>query len=277
MTRPFFLILAAALMTFSVVLAAPRQNMGSAFDKKQKAEKRPSPAPGEFTPEDRKRLMGEVSGGFYADAIKAKAEGRLNDALTLFERVLILEPTNNPARTQAADIKRRLEASSKTPKTPVKDSAARLMAKLWNDADAAARAENWDEARLNYRKILAIDPASKKAKAKLAATEAKLFEKLKKRGEERETAGDSEGALDAYQLALIHGEDVAVTDRLARLKSRLADSNRKRSDDIYAQALGASQQGNNDKARILCKQALAIDRTNIQAQRMLERLEKRPR
>lgn len=278
MTRAHFIALAALALFNPVTLpAAPRQNMGSAFEKSRKPDKKASPAPGEWTPEDRKRLMGEVSGGFYADAMKAKSAGRLNEALTLFQRALILDPANDAARAQIADLKQRLEAGSKPQKAPVKDSAARLMAKLWNDADAAARADNWDEAQANYRKILAIDPGNKRAKTRLDAANARLFEKLKARGEEREKAGDSEGALDAYQLALIHGEDEAVSDRLEKLKSRLAESNRRKSDDIYVQALGASQQGNNDKARVLCKQALAIDRSNIQAQRMLERLETRVR
>jgi tetratricopeptide (TPR) repeat protein len=280
MTRRLALtLIAVALLPFGRLTAATsRQTMGEAFEKKKgKAEKKPapSPVPGEFSPEDRKRLMDEVSAGFYADAMKAKKEGRLSDAQTLLERVLILNPGNAVAKSQLAEIKKKNAAKSS--KGPSKDATARLVTKLWTEADADYRAERWDEAQLGYRKILAIEPTSKKAKTKLEASEARLLDRLKQRGDDREKSGDLEGALEAYQAALRHGGDASIAERAARLQKRLVETNRRKSDEVYAAALSASQQGNNEKARGLCRQALRMDPSNIQAQRMLERLERRTR
>ena len=249
-----------------------RPSIGSAFERNYKAP-RPSPSPA-LDPADRKRLVNEVSTAYYADAMKAKRAGRLTEALKIFDRVVALDPGNQAAREQATEIRRALEAKTRSSKTPSHPS--RAVVKLWGRADTAARAQNWEEAEALYTKILTIDPQNKRARAKQEFARAKLFERLKARGEERERAGDLEGALSAYQLSLNHGQDQAVLGRIRVLRRRLAESNRKKSDEIYAEALSATQQGDEKKARDLCRQSLKLDPTNIEAQRMFERLEKRP-
>jgi len=263
-------LLAAALPVFS----ATRQSIGGAFEKDYKTEKKPVRK--DFTPEDRKRLMAEVSRGFYEDGLKARKAGRLSEALALFERALSLDPGLKAAKTQIADIKR-LTRAPKVQKSPSRDSSARLVSQLFREGELQAKNGKWSDARLTFNKILSVDPDNGRAKSKLAMAEARLFDHHKRRGEERERAGDAEGALDAYQDALAYGDDPAVEARLVKLKARVAEANRKRSDEIYADALSASQQGHNDKALTLCRRALRIDPSNIQAQRMLERLERRHR
>lgn len=56
-----------------------------------------------------------------------------------------------------------------------------------------------------------------------------------------------------------------------------ARQRRRRSDEVYLQALRLSQKGDEGGARHLCQEALALDPDNIQAQRMLERLLKQRR
>lgn len=256
------------------VFGQTRPSIGSAFERNYKAP-RPSPSP-ELNPEDRKRLVNEVSSAYYADAVKAKKAGRLAEALKLFDRVVALEPGNQAARDQATETRRSLEVRAKAQKTPARSSSSRALSRLWSQAEAAARAQKWDEAETLYQKILALEPDNKRARAKQEFANAKLFARLKTRGEQRERAGDMEGALAAYQMALTHGEDQAVLNRIGVLKRRLSDSNRKKSEQVYVEALSATQQGDDKKARDLCEQALKLDPSNIEAQRMFERLEKRP-
>ena len=270
-------------------LAQTRQSIGSAFpEKPPKGEKRPvvkkpapkkavpAPSAGEWSPEDRKRLMDEVTAGFYADGIKAKKAGKLDEALPLFERVVLLDPKNEAAKGQVADIKKRLAAAKKS-QPSAKTATSKLLTKLWSEADAATKAKNWEVAQLALKKILAIEPANKRARARLDTAEQNLFARLKARGEDREKSGNTAGAIEAYKLALSHGKDPVLAAKVERLRAQLGETNRKKSDDLYIEALGASQQGNSDKALTLCRQALRLNPTNLQAQRMLERLESRVR
>ena len=50
---------------------------------------------------------------------------------------------------------------------------------------------------------------------------------------------------------------------------------KKRSNELYLQALSASQNGDFDGAYKMCRQALKLDPENLQAERMCERLESR--
>jgi tetratricopeptide (TPR) repeat protein len=271
---------AAALLALCLrpVAAQTRQSIGGAFERNYKSEKRaplPAPTPTSLTPEDRKRVMSDVAEGFYSDGVRAKTSGRTTDAIAYFERVLAIDPNHAAARAQLADLKKKHQAAAR--KTTSKETTSHLLTKLWAEGDAATRRENWDEAQLAYRKILAIEPDNKKAHARLDMAEGKLFAKLRQRGDEREKASDLGGAVQLYQQALMHGDDESLEQHVENLKQQLAESNRKKSDQIYADALAASQQGNNDRALMLCRQALRTDPSNLQAQRMLERLERHGR
>jgi cytochrome c-type biogenesis protein CcmH/NrfG len=81
--------------------------------------------------------------------------------------------------------------------------------------------------------------------------------------------------VDAYRVAVNYNRDPILSDKIDQLLEKISEVKDRKSDDLYLQALDASQNGLADKAIELCKEALRLNPDNIQAQRMLERLQSR--
>jgi hypothetical protein len=110
-----------------------------------------------------------------------------------------------------------------------------------------------------------------------AAARHALFERLVMEGHELETAGNLPRAAATYERALNSRYDAGIAARLDDLRAKIQKDNHRRSQDLYLSALNASQSGNQKQALVLCRQSLDLDAQNLQAQRMLTRLNGRLR
>jgi tetratricopeptide (TPR) repeat protein len=120
--------------------------------------------------------------------------------------------------------------------------------------------------------MLAIDPENKNAKSKLLGIKQKLYSQAIERAKERESKNDFAGAIDAYRTAQTYRNDPTIPEKINALRRGMADQKIKKSEALYVEALQVSQEGRIEEAINLCKQSLALNPDNFQAQRMLDRL-----
>lgn len=242
---------------------------------KEKKEKKPPLSRDGITPEERKQLLEEVAQEFYEKGEMAYQEGRFVEARDLFERVLTLQPNHAQARARLEALLRTLEPPEPEPAPAEPDSKQVLIGRLSTELDQAIKNKDWDKAERQAKNILAVDPANEKTKSKLKIVHHNLSLRAADRAQTREKAGDFQGAVDAYRVAFNYSRDPAYTEKIESLMEKIREVNDRKSEEFYRQALDASQNGNNDKAIDLCKEALQLNPDNIQAQRMLDRLQSR--
>lgn len=242
---------------------------------KEKKEKKEPAVPEGVTPEERKKLLDDVAQEFYEKGELAIQQGRLQDARDLFERALTLQPGHVLARARLASTIRALDPEQEPPPPP-KSPKESLVTRLGADLDLWIKNKSWDKADRVAKNILAIDPNNEKTKTKLKSIHRQLSLRAADRAAAREKAGDFQGAVDAYRVAINYNKDQAYTEKIEELSEKIAEANTKRSEELYLQALDASQNGNAPKAMELCREALQLNPDNIQAERMLDRLQSKP-
>jgi len=230
-----------------------------------------------LTPEQRKALEMGVVDHLYKKGLDALAAGQFEQAEGYFDRVLTLEPRHRGAQKGIDRVMKEYEKRepSSPPKKKAKDPQAILLEKLTAQLDQNMREENWEAANGSARKILAVDPQNRAALRKKPVIMRNLYNRAVERGAARANSGDDQAAIDAYQLALSYKPDAALKEKIAELREKLADSNKAKSEELYLEALKASQANQMDHALDLCKKSLALNPKNLQAQRMLERLQSR--
>jgi tetratricopeptide (TPR) repeat protein len=223
-----------------------------------------------------KPLEDNVAEEFYQKGLKALNEGRLEQAEGFFDRVLVIKPNHKGAQEGIAYIMQTLE-DPKPPAPPVKtDPKIELLQKLQAKLEDQIAKENWEEAHAVAAKMLAIDPNHAAAKSKLTLIKQKLHDAAVERAQEQEAQGDYAGAIDAYRNAQSYRTDPMIPEIITGLRKKIAEQKEKKSEALYLEALQKSQDGKTDEAIALCKQALAANPDNFQAQRMLDRLQPRP-
>lgn len=234
------LILSVCIASLSLPAhSAEKMRLGDVSDPSEKKGRKG--AAGEpSTVEERRELMSQVVDDFYRKGVTALSSGQWEIAEDYFDRVLTLDPQHKGARFGLTKVLERYQAEE-----------AR---------HAPARKEG-------PPKSTPTGQVSKEANLE------RLFDRAVERGKKRETAGDLQGAFDAYQVALSYRADATLKEKAESLRGRLEEKNRKNSDELYLEALRANQQGDVIQAFSLCKRALDLNPKNIQAQRMLERLE----
>jgi tetratricopeptide (TPR) repeat protein len=230
----------------------------------------------EFTPEERKKLLNEVADEFYLRGEKSYANGNLKESQEFLERALTLNPQHNKAKLRLNLVLKKLEPPpTPKPAVSVKDTKSVLISKLEKELDRWVVEKNWDNTEAAAKKLLAVDPGNGKAKTRLQIAHKNLALRAFNRGETREKQGDFQGAVDAYRVAVSYDPSQELSEKINSLSDKINESNSRRSDDIYLQALEASQAAAYEKAIDLCRQAIQLNPNNIQAQRMLERLKSR--
>jgi tetratricopeptide (TPR) repeat protein len=219
-------------------------------------------------------LLEDVAEEFYEKGDLAFKEGRLQEARDLLERALTLQPGHLEAKARLASVIRALEPPEPEPvPTPQKNSKEALLKKLSAELDDAMKNKNWEKSDRVVKNILAVDPNNDRAKTKLKSIHHQLAIKAADRAVAREKAGDFQGAVDAYRVAINYFKDQAYIEKIEELTEKINEVNEKKSEELYLQALDASQNGNNGKAINLCQDALQLNPDNIQAERMLDRLQ----
>lgn len=281
MRRFRFLILSLSVLLLVSALNAERIRLGDLPKKSEEKDKKKAPPPDILSPEDKKKLVDEVSEEFYQRGLSAMRNGRLGQAEAYFDRVLVLQPGHAGAKRGLALIMQHYEKTDPPPApkpSPTKpDPKLTLMEKLEKELDHRMTNGEWEEAEEAAAKILAVDPENGRVKQKTGTIRRNLFQRAVNRAEERERAGDTEGALDAYQLAWGYVKDGAIGEKIEKLKRQLAEAHEKKSEKFYLDALAATQNGKDEEAMRLCKLALSYNPRHIQARRMLDRLESRRR
>lgn len=242
---------------------------------KEKKERKDAVIPDGVTPEDRKKLLEDVAQEFYEKGELAIQQGRLQEARDLFERALTLQPGHVLARARLSSTIRALDPEQEPPPPP-KTAKESLVARLGADLDQWIKNKSWDKADRVAKNILAVDPNNEKTKTKLKLIHRQLALRAADRAITREKAGDFQGAVDAYRVAISYNKDQAYTEKIEELSEKIGEANDKRSEELYLQALDASQNGNAAKAMELCRDALQLNPDNIQATRMLDRLQSKP-
>lgn len=253
-----------------------RPRLGNLPEDDEAARERWDEAEIDPTPEERKALIDQACAELLHEATAAQRSGNLLAARALLERILVLDSRHVEAR-------RRLRAFRRQQEKPARSRSGRsaprqnLKAKLEAELDKAYRAGRWDDARKLGEKLLAVDPGNERVRERMERIEGHLFDEAVARGKKREAAGDLEGAVDAYQVALGIRDDSALQSVVEKLQARTDAKNRHRSEALYLEALSAFQNGRKPDALRLCREALKLDPGNIYASRMLIRLGGKPR
>ncbi len=252
--------------------ATEKYHLGAEESLPPEKPRKKKPPSEEMTPEERKALVDEVAEDFYNKGVKAMNEGRYNQAEAFFDRALILDPHHQGARDGTERLMKMMEGPEAESDPDKTDSKAALVKRMGTELDQRIKEGDWEEANTVATKILAIDPENARAKGKRAGINQQFYLKAKGRAEERERAGDWDAALDAYKVAAGYRPTPAVRDKINSLREKIAERNKKKSGELYLQALKANQEGKGKSALQLCKQALELDPQNLQARRMLDRL-----
>ena len=228
--------------------------------------------------EEEKVLVENVVEEFYQKGKIALKAGKLEQAETYFDRVLILNPNHRDAQEGINLIMRLYEEPEPQNKEIVskKDPKKTLVTKLLNQLNQAFKKNKFEEAETLAKKIIAIDPTNAVAKKRLGEVHRKMYVKMMVSGARHEKSNQLQRAIDAYQNALSYKNDSSLKQKIKTLRKQLVLKRRKRSDELYIEALSASQSGNYRKALGLCQKALSLNPKNLQAKRMAERLESRP-
>jgi tetratricopeptide (TPR) repeat protein len=267
-----FVLFAGAACAERMKLGDLPQDTGKTTPKEQEFPGLDTEAQPGTAPAAEKPLEDNVAEEFYQKGMKALNEGRMEQAEAFFDRVLVIKPNHKGAQEGIAYIMQTLEDPK--PSTPIAkpDPKIQLLEKLQRDLDTEIKKDNWDEANAVAAKMLAIDPNHAAAKTKLGLIKQKLHDAAVDRAKERESQGDYAGAIDAYRSAQSFRNDPLIPEIINGLRRKMAENKGKESEAFYLQALQKSQEGKIDEAIALCKQALAKNPDNFQAQRMLDRL-----
>jgi tetratricopeptide (TPR) repeat protein len=232
-----------------------------------------------LTPEEHKKAMDDVVQNLYNQGLKAVNEKKWREAREAFEHVLILRPRHAPAKRQLAYVKKKLEppplSREKKAAKVKKDSDARLVRDLSIKLAEGVSAKDWEDVERVANNLLALRPGDAEARRQLRNARREMSQKALLLAEERERNGDLAGAIEAYREALSKEEDPAILAKIDVLRDQLNASNRKKSEELYLEALAAAQAGKEEEARVLCRRALRLDPENLQAERMKERLDLR--
>lgn len=233
-------------------------------------------APGEPEPPTEPLLEDNVAEEFYQKGLKALNDGELEQAETFFDRVLVIKPNHKGAQEGIAYIMQTLEDPQPPKVAPAPNPKLVLLEKLNKQLDAEISKGNWEEAHTVSSKMLAVDPDHTSAKPKFIRVKRKLHDAAIERAREREAKEDYTGAIDAYRTAQTYWNDPVIPENVIRLRKKMAQEKLKKSETLYVEALQKSQEGKIEEAVQLCKQSLTMNPDNMQAQRMLDRLQPRP-
>lgn len=264
------------LTIFFLVSALSAQGADSKYkigdlptDDQTSQERKASKNNAELETPDTAKLANDIAEEFYEKGMRALNEGNLELAEGYFDRVLILIPRHQGAKEGIDKIMKAYEQPQNSPSDSARSKVIGDLEGRMNSRYQAGDLEGADEIS---EKILAIDPQNKSAHQKQNLIRKELFDRAVARADQRESAGDVTGSIDALKVALSYRNELAVRQRMRELQEKLSQANVAQSDKLYIEALAASQDGDTDKAVTLCRQALRLNPANEQAKRMLARL-----
>lgn len=220
----------------------------------------------------KKQLAEEVANEFYEKGLQALRDGKIEQAEGFFDRAIILNPDHEGARKGIEFIMKSYEGAEKRVEEEKKKKQADLINALIQDLSQKIEAGKLDEANDVAEKILAIDPKNKTAGKKIKEIQRKGYLEAVGRAKKHEKAGAYKKAIEAYQDSMAYKKDASARHKIKKLKKKIAERNRKKSEELYLKALAVIQEDKVSEAMDLCKKALALDPENLQAQRMLSRL-----
>lgn len=225
----------------------------------------------EMTIEEHNQIKNDVAEDFYKKGLLAVEAGRYEEAEGYFDRVLILKPRHQGAKEGIEFVLKKLEQARVKEESVDKEQA---LIKALEEKLKKQISENQNNKALDVaHELLAIDPANDTAKKSIPLIHEALFTKAVERSNERAEREDFQGAIDALEVALKYKKDSNVQEKIEQYQGRLGEQQHKKSEEIYLKALEESQSGNPEEALRLCKKALSLNPENLQAQKMLERLE----
>jgi tetratricopeptide (TPR) repeat protein len=243
----------------------PETSPDTSHSKKRNGETEPSI-------EDNHQIIRDVVDDFYQKGLKAFQAGDLATAEGYFDRVLVIRPQHRGARVGIDQIMKTYDQSTPLPEEPKTDPTQKLIQNRLAAMESKIASGEDEQAAVIAREILAIDPNHNGTRRRQAQINRRLHLLAVNRAQEREEAGDEQGAIDAYLLAMNYGKDESLAHKVASLRQALHEKNKVRSNELYLEALAAVQLDDAFEAIKYCRRALALDPKNLQAQRMLERL-----
>jgi tetratricopeptide (TPR) repeat protein len=271
MRRLSYLLLGLFVPGLSHAAVEPKYKLSDIPTDKEKALRENKAGPhDDVQPPNTTELANQIADEFYDKGIKALNEGNLDLAEGYFDRVLILKPHHKGAQDGIDAIMKAYEQ----PATAMPNGPARvdLIKSLEKDMNKKLEEGDREGAEDVADEILAIDPEHAEARLKQRLIRRQFFDEAVAQASDQESQGDLRGALNSLRVALSYKKDGTIRARIKELKEKLVQNNNTESDRLYVEALTASQNGETEKAVSLCRQAIAANPSNYQAQRMLDRL-----
>jgi tetratricopeptide (TPR) repeat protein len=266
-------LLACLLALSTPASAAEKFRLGDLGEKPDPV-RTPAPPAETLSPERRGQMMSELAEEFYQKGLSALDAGRKSEARACFTRAVALDPTHEDA---AAGLERLSDIEKPAPPPPTKGKGpAKPTAedRLFRQFQREANAGRLEAAIEIGERILLVDPKRSGVKEKVGAMSRTLAERAAVRAEKARAAGDLSVAIAAYETSVRYNPSPSVLEALVQARSAREKDSRRRAQDTYIEALLASQKGSNDRALRLCRRAIELDPTHLQAQRMLDRLKR---
>ncbi len=231
---------------------------------------KPAPAGGELdSSADHRGKNEQKAEGLYVQAMRAKDEGRVDDAVSLMDQAVALQPNSQRYRKASEDI-RAMAGVNKDARSVTIDRAADVLfvkqQQLWVEAEAKAdegqkhmEAGQYDEAERDFQmaatRLETLPFADDRKEPELRRVQG-----LRNEAQTRREAAEQQTAADRNQ---------AASSRQQELRDMSLQIERDRIDAMLNRAERARERRDFDEAILLCEQVLKINRAEDRASSLL--------
>jgi tetratricopeptide (TPR) repeat protein len=191
------------------------------------------------------------------------AQKRYADAISLWEKILLVNPGHTGAKEQIALAKTEL---AKIDENRRQNEQARLQKKAENivaQAKKAYRDNRWEKAQSLFKEALTLSPGNKEIESSLSDTRVRLAAEHARTADNLYAGGKLQAALQCWeQAAALAPQDQTIAGRLATARAELKEANSTKAEEFSRRGLKAYGLGDLSTAVASWEKALVLDPDN---------------
>jgi tetratricopeptide (TPR) repeat protein len=208
---------------------------------------------------------------FYRSGMIAFAAENYEKAKEEFEKVLVINPNHEEAKTQLSRCNDILNKKVKEVEESVRQET---VSKTMREALKAYKEQKYEESIPLFNAVLELNPNDEDAKRYLVLAKETAFKKYLERGKDFAAKGEWDNAIKNLKIALEHNRaSTEAKSLLSDVQRRWELQKKVLSQNLYKEGLEAFLSGDKKKARDVWQKAVELDPENEEAKRGLSRIQ----